>query len=559
MSSIMTNASAMTALKTLNMTNKNLEKTQSHISTGYRVAEAADNAAYWSISTTMRSDNKALSTVNDALGLGKSTVDVAYTALNSAKDVLDAIKTKLVAAKQPGVDREKVQSEIGQLQNQLKGIASAASFSGSNWLSVDSDSSGYSAIQKVVSSFSRGSDGSLTVGAIDIDTSKTALFNSGVDSGTGASLKGIGLLDKGIGNTSAGTLATTGTSGATATAGKDATSGVWKNTNAFTFTKGDAVDGDDLKITVTVDGTAQAKTLDIADVETFGLDDIVNQLNSGGTALSGAKAANVDGKLVITSTSTGTSSTIAVSAVSIVQNGTSTARATAATNVGTGAGTAGAVATSGSTSMTQAFTQDITLDGDDTISFNIAVNGGVSQKITVNRADVDAALSSTDGRIGSAASMKSVLDTKLTGAGVTISTTGSKLTFTSNATGASSGVTISGVDANNGGNSFGVMDIDITKADANLDEYISGIDKMAKNVTTAASDLGAVKSRIGMQTDFVKNLMDAIDRGVGTLVDADMNEESTKLQALQVQQQLGIQALSMANSNAQTILSLFRG
>jgi flagellin len=61
-----------------------------------------------------------------------------------------------------------------------------------------------------------------------------------------------------------------------------------------------------------------------------------------------------------------------------------------------------------------------------------------------------------------------------------------------------------------------------------------------------------------MQSDFVGNLMDAIDRGVGQLVDADMSEESTRLQALQVQQQLGIQSLSMANQNAQTILSLFR-
>ncbi|MEO9615939.1 MAG: flagellin, partial [Nitratireductor sp.] len=60
------------------------------------------------------------------------------------------------------------------------------------------------------------------------------------------------------------------------------------------------------------------------------------------------------------------------------------------------------------------------------------------------------------------------------------------------------------------------------------------------------------------QSEFVGNLMDTIDRGVGTLVDADMNKESTRLQALQVQQQLGIQALSMANSNSQSILSLFR-
>jgi flagellin len=52
--------------------------------------------------------------------------------------------------------------------------------------------------------------------------------------------------------------------------------------------------------------------------------------------------------------------------------------------------------------------------------------------------------------------------------------------------------------------------------------------------------------------------MDAIDTGIGTLVDADMNEESTRLQALQVRQQLGVQALSLANQSAQSILSLFR-
>ena len=84
MASIMTNASALTALQSLNNTNKNLETTQSRISTGFRVATASDNAAYWSIATTMRSDNKALSTVQDALGLGAAKVDTAYTGMNKA-------------------------------------------------------------------------------------------------------------------------------------------------------------------------------------------------------------------------------------------------------------------------------------------------------------------------------------------------------------------------------------------------------------------------------------------------------------------------------------------
>ena len=78
------------------------------------------------------------------------------------------------------------------------------------------------------------------------------------------------------------------------------------------------------------------------------------------------------------------------------------------------------------------------------------------------------------------------------------------------------------------------------------------------DMTDAGATLGATKSRIEMQEEFVADLMDVIDKGIGRLVDADMNEESTRLKALQTQQQLGIQALSIANSDSQNILSLFR-
>jgi flagellin len=106
---------------------------------------------------------------------------------------------------------------------------------------------------------------------------------------------------------------------------------------------------------------------------------------------------------------------------------------------------------------------------------------------------------------------------------------------------------------------IGITDIDITSASASqLATYTAVVEGMSQKVTTAAANLGSVKSRIDMQQDFVKNLMDAVDRGVGALVDADMSQESTRLQALQTQQQLGIQALSIANSNAQRVLSLFQ-
>lgn len=70
--------------------------------------------------------------------------------------------------------------------------------------------------------------------------------------------------------------------------------------------------------------------------------------------------------------------------------------------------------------------------------------------------------------------------------------------------------------------------------------------------------MGSLLTRIDMQSSFAQSLMATIEKGVGRLVDADMNETSTRLKALQTQEQLGIQALQIANSNAQNILQLFR-
>jgi len=71
--------------------------TQGRVSSGLRVEAASDNAAYWAISTTMKSDNKALSAVADALGLGAAKVDVAYSGMDAVIDVLSEFKAKLVA------------------------------------------------------------------------------------------------------------------------------------------------------------------------------------------------------------------------------------------------------------------------------------------------------------------------------------------------------------------------------------------------------------------------------------------------------------------------------
>ena len=97
-----------------------------------------------------------------------------------------------------------------------------------------------------------------------------------------------------------------------------------------------------------------------------------------------------------------------------------------------------------------------------------------------------------------------------------------------------------------------------TTTDAQVNAMVRVVDKILSDMTTAASNLGASKSRMDIQSEFVSNLRDSIEKGVGTLVDADMTEESTRLKALQTQQQLGVQALSIANSSSQSLLSLFR-
>jgi flagellin len=87
---------------------------------------------------------------------------------------------------------------------------------------------------------------------------------------------------------------------------------------------------------------------------------------------------------------------------------------------------------------------------------------------------------------------------------------------------------------------------------------LSVIDSLITTATNAAANLGSAQRRMDIQAEFVGKLTDSFKTGIGTLVDADMEEASAKLQALQVQQQLGIQSLSIANQAPQSILALFR-
>lgn len=87
---------------------------------------------------------------------------------------------------------------------------------------------------------------------------------------------------------------------------------------------------------------------------------------------------------------------------------------------------------------------------------------------------------------------------------------------------------------------------------------LAAVDGLITTATNAAANLGSAQRRMDIQAEFVSKLTDSFRAGIGTLVDANMEEASAKLQALQVQQQLGIQSLSIANQAPQSILALFR-
>jgi flagellin len=207
MTSILTNNSAMAALQTLRDVNNGLSETQNQVSSGLRVGKASDNAAYWSIATTMKSDNKALSAVADALGMGAAKVDTAYTAVQSSIDVVSEIKAKLVAATEDGVDKGKINDEIQQLQKQLTSVSDSASFNGENWVKAS-----LGATNSVVSSFVR------TAGGVSVSTSgyttgaKDVLFQASAGTGgaTGILDRTSGVSSKSIASFSISTTSTKG-------------------------------------------------------------------------------------------------------------------------------------------------------------------------------------------------------------------------------------------------------------------------------------------------------------------------------------------------------------
>ena len=103
---------------------------------------------------------------------------------------------------------------------------------------------------------------------------------------------------------------------------------------------------------------------------------------------------------------------------------------------------------------------------------------------------------------------------------------------------------------------LGIASVDLTNS-ASASSALSVIDTALTIMNQKLANLGSVAKRLEIQHDFSVKLIDILKAGVGNLVDADLAEESARLQALQIKQQLGVQALSIANQSPQSILNLF--
>ena len=119
-------------------------------------------------------------------------------------------------------------------------------------------------------------------------------------------------------------------------------------------------------------------------------------------------------------------------------------------------------------------------------------------------------------------------------------------------------ITIAGANLSLGGAIVTVTATSIVDTAANAATALGLVNSSITNLGTQLATWGSGSKRIDIHRNFVGKLQDALNTGIGAITDADLSAESAKLQSLQVKQQLGIQALSIANSSAQSALSLFR-
>ncbi|PLK69709.1 flagellin [Rhizobium sp. TH135] len=566
MTSILTNLGAIAALQTLRSVAADLTVSQQQAASGLRVSVAADDAAYWSISTTMRSDNMAISAVSDALGLGAAKLDTAYAGTSAIVDVLGEFKAKLVAAKEQGVDRAKVQEELSQLNAQAESIVESASFSGENLLKTKSTLPLLEEgpmTTSVVSSFVRDASSNVQVKTMDIDLKHSSMLNEG---------GGGGILQKQI--HSVGDIGGFRGTGVNSVAHQGHER--HKFTGGVTFGAGDTITFD-----INVDGGTHTTGSDYTlTIDKALVDAALGTTDGNVTSTAQLRAvlqrAFTDNGVPATAYEALFSGTGSTTHFEIGSLETSGHPGSSITISNVGSSFAGGFAMGLEDAPDQnhdnmypeasiSFTTGFTVSPLAEVYFDVQVGPGAVTTYTINRGVVDAALGTVDGYIGSAADLATVISQASIGSNLMAVASGDTITFSADQTvypeagNRAARVYVGNVQSNPPyAPDFDLAEVDITQNVRTIDQYLRGVDHMEKMAISSASRLGALQTRIEMQAEFAERLSNSIDSGVGRLVDADMNEVSTRLKALQTQQQIAVQSLSIANNNSETLMQLFR-
>ena len=511
MSSILTNNSAMVALQTLKQVNSSLEKTQSEISTGKSVASARDNSAVWAISKVMESDVKGFKGISESLSLGESTVAVARNASETVTELLTEIKGKVVTAQEENVDRDKIQTDITALRDQITSVVNAAQFNGLNLVKGTED-------VNVLSSLDRSSEG--TVSAANITVARQDLTSTAGSYGNGDTLAGNI-------TSSAASIDSTGAA----------------NNLQLTMAGTDAD-----ALTMNINGTTFTQAFDTDEATTIGA--LRDQINQAG--LTGISASASGAQLDLANTNS-----FDTFDVSWNTNGDNTI---AVTNNGNSDDDATAAAGAGSATLVYR-AEEVEL------STSAKVAEGDSYRISVNGNDYDYVAGKSETMEDVARGLKAAVDsggeTGVTTRVVQDDTTDAwkvLVDYDGSDTGAGATMTLSDAGQQGGtasGGLFGLDNIDVT-TNAGADAALENVETLIQNSIDSAAAFGSAEGRIETQSDFVSTLVDSLKAGIGTLVDANLEETSARLQALQVQQQLATQSLSIANQAPQNILSLFR-
>ena len=525
MSSILTNTSSMVALETLRNINRNLEGVQSEISTGKKVNNAKDNAAVWAISTVMSTDVESFKQITDTLNKGSSVLGVARVASETVTGLLQDMKSLIVSAQEDlnAEDRSRIQTDIAALRTQITNTVNAAQFNGQNLLK------GTDAVN-FLASLDRAADGSVSATNITVarqDLSATAAVDAAAKAATDAgyvtTADTLTAADVDKANTDGGYIST-------------AQSGnIADGNNADVTLKAGAIAAGD-KFTINVGGADYTYDALSGDTINDVADGLKTLIDAGGVA-----------NLTVT-----------------VTPGADPLANDATINLAA----AGGAVTFDEAALASTSSQSSIADGD---TLDATIAGGTiatGDTFTVNVGGADYTYTAVDGDDNNtvAAGLKTLIDAGgVTNLTVTVADAADPTTDAATLSFAASGGTvdfsIAGLGSENAATAAGGLGALATLSVATAEDAataLTTIETLMNTAISAAAAFGSNQKQIEAQGNFVMSLIDSMTSGIGSMVDADMEAASAKLQALQVQQQLGVQALSIANQSPQVLLSLFR-